>query len=153
MINCSPGIMFATRTFIIDASQETVWHLIGRAILESMPGMERMEIIDENNFSAVLRVKMNFIVVNMHLTGEFVNSSPPQLLGVRLRGKSLGGLVQVNQMVSIVLAIVDKGKTEVVCQATMEGLSTLMRMLLLWQARRVAGDIFEGIERRLKQLV
>jgi len=144
---------FAEKTFTIEATQEAVWHLIGGVILQSMPGMERIEVIDENNFTAVLKVKVSFIVVNMYLIGEFVDLTPPKYLGVRLKGKSLGGMLQLNQMVSIALATVDEGKTEVVCKATMEGVGTLMRMFLLWQARRTAGDIFKGIETRLKQLV
>jgi carbon monoxide dehydrogenase subunit G len=60
----------ASRDFVVDASMERVWRLIGKAILSSLPGMEEMEILDENNFRATLKVKVSLLEFKMKLRGK-----------------------------------------------------------------------------------
>ena len=144
--------LIAERKFVIEASQERLWQLIGRVIFSSLQGVERLEIIDENNWQALLRVKLGFIVLNMNLTGEMVDTSPPDTLGVRLRAKSKGGVLQLNQKVTVKFTVIDEAKTEVFCKAIAEGVGPLFRLFLLGRARSFAGGIFDSIEERLKYL-
>jgi hypothetical protein len=47
---------------------------------------------------------------------------------------------------------VEGGKTAVACRATAEDMGFLQRVFLSGQARSFAGDTFEAIEKRLKEL-
>lgn len=145
--------LIAERKFVIGASKEALWDLIGGAILNSLPGLERMEIVDETNWRASLRVKLWLLVLNMNLKGEMIDMSPPDGLGVRLSARSKGGILRLQQKVTIAFTSVDKNKTEVACKAIGEGMGILFKLFTLGQARSFARAIFNNIEDRLKYLV
>ena len=144
--------IIAEREFIIEASQERLWHIIGGVILNSLSGLERVEVLDDNNWQALLRVRLGFVVLNMSLKGEMTDMSPPETLGVRLRARSKGGILQLNQKITITFTPIDEAKTGVTCKATVEGMGTLFRLFLLGRARSFAQSVFHNIEERLKYL-
>jgi len=144
--------LIAERKFVIEASQERLWQLIGGVIFDSLPSLERMEITDENNWRALLRVKLGFIVLNVNLTGQMIGVIPPERLGVRLSIRGKGGIIRLNQRVNIVFTPIDETKTEVACNAVAEGVGTFFKLFLLGQARGFAGSIFDKMEERLKYL-
>ena len=90
------GIALAEREFIVNANPDRVWRLIGKVIFSVLPGMESMEILDENNFRALLRVKMIGAEWVLKLRGEMVDISPPESFSVRLLLEGLGGLVKAD---------------------------------------------------------
>ena len=121
-------------------------------IFDSLHGLERIEIIDENNFRAVLRVKLGFIGLIAHLRGEMTEISPPRFLAVVLKMRLIGGTLQLGQRVTFALTAVDEGKTEVVCKALAQGIVILFRWPLLGKAQDFAGETLSRIEERLQQL-
>jgi carbon monoxide dehydrogenase subunit G len=144
--------VIASRDFVVDASRERVWRLIGKVILGSLPGMEEIEILDENNFRAFLRVKILLLELRMRLKGEIVDMVPPDSLGVNIFVEAPGGLVKMSQKVTLAMTSIDRGKTSVACQAGTERLGILSRWILIPQARRFAQSVFETIETRLRDL-
>jgi carbon monoxide dehydrogenase subunit G len=146
------GTVLAEREFIVNATPDRVWRLIGKVIFSVLPGMESMEILDENNFRSLLRVKMMGIDWALKLRGEMVDISPPESFSVRLLLEGLGGLVQADQKVSLAMTLAENGKTSVACRATMEDMGFLQRIFLTGQARGFARETFEAIEKRLKEL-
>jgi carbon monoxide dehydrogenase subunit G len=147
------GTVLAERKFTVNANPDRVWRLIGKVIFSVLPGMESMEILDENNFRALLRVKMMGFEWVLKLKGEMVDISPPESFSVRLLLEGLGGLVKADQKVTLAMTPVENGKTAVACRATMEDMGFLQRVFLAGQARGFARETFEAIERRLKELV
>ena len=152
MIFPMAGTILAEREFIVNATPDRVWRLIGKVIFSVLPGMESMEILDENNFRSLLRVKMMGIDWALKLRGEMVDISPPESFSVRLLLEGLGGLVQADQKVSLAMTLAENGKTSVACRATMEDMGFLQRIFLTGQARGFARETFEAIEKRLKEL-
>lgn len=142
----------AERKFIVNAAPDRVWRLIGKVIFSVLPGMESMEILDENNFRSLLRVKMMGFEWILKLRGEMVDISPPEAFSVRLLLEGLGGLVKADQKVALAMTPVENGKTSVVCRATVEDMGFLPRLLLLGEARRFARSTFGAIEKRLQEL-
>ncbi|KPK85435.1 MAG: hypothetical protein AMJ94_19110 [Deltaproteobacteria bacterium SM23_61] len=142
----------AQKEFIVNTTPDRVWRLIGKVIFSVLPGMESMEILDENNFRALLRVKMMGFEWVLKLKGEMVDISPPESFSVRLLLEGLGGLVKADQRVALVMTPVENGKTAVACRAAAEGMGFLQRTLLMGQARSFARQTFEAIEKRLKEL-
>ena len=61
------NLLIAERDFVVKTSQERVWRLIGKVIFSSLPGMENVEILDENNFKALLRTRVFGIAVTMKI--------------------------------------------------------------------------------------
>jgi len=145
-------IELAEKSFKVEASRERVWRLIGKVIFSSLPGMENMEILDENNFRALLRMKTLGVPVTVKLKGEMMDVTPPDSFSVRLFIEGLGGLFQADQRVSFAMTPLEKKKTAVNCRATVQGLGFLPRLFLLGQARSFANSTFEAIEKRLKEL-
>jgi carbon monoxide dehydrogenase subunit G len=142
----------ASRNFAVDAPRERVWRLIGKVIFSSLPGMEEMEILDENNFRAILRVKVSFLEFKMKLNGEIVHMAPPDVLAVTINLDGLGGLFKMNQRVALNMTSDGEKKTTVACKAMAKDIGILSRVLFLPQARRFAQSTFENIEKRLQEL-
>ena len=145
-------IDLAEKNFEVGASQERVWRLIGKVIFSSLPGMENMEIFDENNFRAVLRMKTLGVPVSVKLKGEMIDVTPPESFSVRLFIQGLGGFLEADQKVSFTMKPVEKKKTAVNCKASVQDLAFLQRLFLLGQARSFANSTFDAIEKRLKEL-
>jgi len=145
-----PGI--GEKDFVVEASRERVWRLIGKVIFSSLPGMEQVEILDENNFRALLRMKVLWVQLSAKLKGEMVDMAPPENFSVNLALEGLGGLLKMKQKVTFTVIPAEKGKTAVNCKATAEKMGILFRALLLGQAQRFARATFEAIEKRLKEL-
>ena len=152
MIIPMAGTILAEREFIVNAAPDRVWRLIGKVIFSVLPGMESMEILDENNFRALLRVKIMGPEWVLKLRGEMVDISPPESFSVRLLLEGLGGLVKADQKVALAMTPVENGKTSVACRATAEDMGVLQRVFLSGQARGFARDTFAAIEKRLKEL-
>jgi carbon monoxide dehydrogenase subunit G len=146
------SVEIAEKNFAVEASQERVWRLIGKVIFSSLPGLENVEILDENSFRAILRMKVLGVRWGMKLKGEMVDVSPPESFSVKLFVESPGGLFAMEQKVDLAMTAVDKTKTEVACKATADSMGILFRALLLGQARRFARSTFEAVEKRLKEL-
>jgi carbon monoxide dehydrogenase subunit G len=144
--------ILAQKDFVVNAPRERVWRLIGKVIFSVLPGMESMEILDENNFRAILRVKMMGVEWPLKLKGEMVDISPPESFAVKLFLEGVGGLVKAGQKVSIAMTPTEGSKTSVACQATLEEMGVLPRTLISGQARTFARSTFEAIEKRLKEL-
>jgi carbon monoxide dehydrogenase subunit G len=140
------------RNFVVDASQERVWRLIGKVIFSSLPGMERMEILDENNFRSLLITRVMGAQVTLKLKGEMVDVEPPDSFSVKLFLEGPGGMFKADQKVSFAMTPIDATKTRVACKAVMEQMGLLPGLLLTSQARSFARSTFEAIEKRLKEL-
>lgn len=147
------GVLLAERRFEVEASQDRIWRLIGKVIFSCLPGMEKIEILDENNFQATLRTKVWLIELCMKLKGEMVNISPPQSFVVKLRLESPRGLFKMNQRVEIATESVEMDRTAIACVAMAERMGILFRVLLFGEARRFARSAFHAMEKRLKDLV
>lgn len=144
--------IIADRNFMVGASAERVWRLIGKVIFSSLLGMEQVEILDENNFRALLRLKVLWVNLSMKLKGEMVDMSPPETFSVNLSLESLGGLLKLHQKVTFTMMEVEKGKTAVNCKAMAKKMGVLFRAILLAQAQHFARSTFEAIEKRLQDL-
>ena len=144
--------VLAQKDFVVNAPRERVWRLIGKVIFSVLPGMENMEILDENNFRALLRVKMIGVEWALKLRGEMVDTSPPESFSVKLFLEGVGGLVKTGQKVSFAMTPAEGGKTSVACKATADEMGFLPRTLFSGQARSFARSTFEAIEKRLKEL-
>jgi len=144
--------LIAEKNLAAEASQERVWDLLGTLIFDSLDGMEKIEIIDENNFRAELKEKAFGIPLTWYLRGEMIDISPPKTLHVKLTAKSKWNLLTVVQKITFRLNSVGEGKATMVCQALAEDLAPFIRWVLLGQVKGLAKKIFDSMEERLKQL-
>jgi uncharacterized protein YndB with AHSA1/START domain len=142
----------AEKNLTAEASRERVWDLLGTLIFDSLEGLEKMEIIDENNFRAELKAKAFGIPLTWHLRGEVIDISPPQALSIKLIARSKWTLIPVVQKITFTLNSMGEGKSGMVCVAVAEDLTPLIRWVFLGQVKSLAQQIFDSIEERLKQL-
>lgn len=129
-----------------------MWEYIGRAIFRSFP-MERLNILDQNNFRAQLTVKVSLLKIKMYLKGEIIDVSRPQSLEVMINLKSRGAIIQLSQKVLFSLIAVNGGNTKVTCDVLMEKMVPLFSRILLGKAvTKTAKDTLQGIREYLEQL-
>ena len=103
------AIELSKKIFEVEASQERVWRLIGKVIFSSLPGMENLEILDENNFLSILRMKVLGIPLSLKLKGEMTDISPPDSFSVKLFLEAPGGLFKADQKVDFAMTPVKTG--------------------------------------------
>ncbi len=142
-------LLLEHRSFLVETSQEKVWRLIGKAIFNCLPGMENVEILDENNFRALLQERVLGFKIPLKLTGEIVEMEPPDFFSVKLLLES--GLFRMGQKVTFTTFRVEEGKTSVDCKAAVEDPKFLTQLFLVGKARSFARSTFEAIEERLKE--
>jgi len=138
------------RKFIIDASRERIWDLLLRTTLRLMP-FERCNIHSQNEFSAILRVKIAFISLPMQVEIKIVDIVPPETLNTILKAKGMGGIVWLDQKSTFKLMPIDEDKTEIDAKIVAEGMSPLIRAFLLPMVKSFARDSLKNLEERLRQ--
>ena len=137
------------RQFVIEASQQRVWDLLGRTIYRCLP-LEKMNIVNETTAYAVLRWRLGFISLPLNLKLELVDISPPSLLGSKIWVKKRA--IQLASLkVEFTLRPIDKDKTEVICTGMEEDRGTIAGWLVRGQQRSFAEDMFDSIKARLEQ--
>jgi len=142
----------AERIFSIASSPERIWRLLGKVIFSSLPEMENIEILDENNFRAILRTRLLGAEMSLKVKGEVIEISPLENLVVRLSLIGPGSILEIDQRVSFVIKPMGKGETTIICEATVDKIGRLSNALFMRQIKRFAQDTFSTIEKRLRDL-
>lgn len=115
--------------------------------------MERVKVLDQDKFRALVRAKVGLFQLKMHLKGEMTEISPPQSLVVAIELRSRGGIIQLSQKVSFSLKAVDEGNTEVSYQVVLENIVPFfLQPFLRRKATAIAQDTLLGIRTYLEQL-
>jgi hypothetical protein len=138
--------------FTIDASQKRVWDLFGRAIFDSLGGMGKMKVLDENNFRAELKMKVfGFFPMTFYVRGEMTDITPPSSIATNLKTASKWNLITMLLKVKFDMSPVGENKTEVLCTSEAEGIPSALRWIAKGQVKSQSKDIFTNIEKRLRQ--
>lgn len=137
---------------MIRAPQDAVWDNIGKAIFSSFP-MENVVIPDENNFRALIRVKIGLFRLKLYLRGELGEVSSTESLIVTIGLKSRGSIIQLTQKVLFSLTSVDEDNTEITCQVLQESVTpSFLKIFLGREVSRTAKDTLQGIREYLRQI-
>ncbi|MGB9699352.1 MAG: SRPBCC domain-containing protein [Thermodesulfobacteriota bacterium] len=147
------NIVVAEKKFSVPSSAERVWRLLGKVIFSSLPQMENIEILDENNFRAILKTKILGAELNLKVKGEVVDIEPPENLTVRLSLSGPGIFSEIDQRVCFKITAEGKEKAGVECKAILEKIGRLSRFLLGGEIKEFAEGTFAAIEKRLQELV
>ncbi len=146
------SILLDERNFEVSASQERVWHLIGKVIFSSLPGLERMEILDESNFRGVLRTRILGVQIALKLKGRMLDVGPPDSFSVKLLLEGPAGMFKAAQRVDFTITPIEAERTRVVCKAAIDEIGFWAGLLVKGEARSFARSTFEAIEKRLKEV-
>ena len=144
--------LIVEKRFIIGASQERVWDLLGKAIFYCLPELEKIKVVSQSTFYATLRFRVAFTWLTLNLKGELADVSPPDFMVSILKVKSKWGIIQLLLKTTFKLRSVDEGRTEVVCRATVEQMGAILGWTLIKKQRSLAVNTLDCIERRLKQV-
>ena len=144
-------MLIAEKKFTIPAPQRRVWNLWGRAIFDSLRGMGKMKVIDENNFRCEMSVKaFGFFPMTMYVRGEVIDITPYTSLAVALNISDRWKLINMVQKVAFSAAAEKDDATAMVCQAFVGGLNPLFGWALKGQVRSQVDTIFTGMEAKLR---
>lgn len=147
------NILVAEKKFVVASSPERIWRILGKVIFSSLPEMENIEILDENNFRAILKTKTLGTELILKVKGEIADIVPPENLAVKLSLTGTGIFSEINQRVCFNLTSKETGKTIVECKALVEKIGRFSRFLFMGQIRKFAEEIFAAIEKRMEELV
>lgn len=147
------NILVAEKKISVPSSPERIWRLLGKVIFSSLPEMENIEILDENNFRAILKTKLLGAELILKVKGEVIDIVPPESLAVKLSLSGPGIFSEIDQRVCFAILADGKEKTIVECKAIVEKIGHLSRMLLMGPIKKFAEGTFTAIEKRLQELV
>lgn len=139
-------MIVAEEKFVINASQERVWELVGDAIIGSLQ-LERMQIMDENNFAGIVKVRMGFIRLPLHLKIQLADVASPSSLIAKVIAKTKPAMLTITEETKIVLTPINDNQTEVVAKASVGEMGPLLRPLLFWKVRSFAQDVLGSIRK------
>ena len=134
----------AEREFVIDGSQQRVWELLLKAALRFVP-LERMKPINERCIEALLRVKIGLFSFPVNVRIEIAEVVPPEILVTVFKATGIRGFIRLDQRSTFTLVPKGEDKTQVQCKIAEEGMSTLLRLFLLWWVRRFARATFDNL--------
>ena len=139
------------RKFSPRASLPKVWSETAKVVLNSVEGMEQIQFVDEENFTARLNIKVAFISLGVPLKGRLLEASPKEKMVVALSEKMVGGLIQLSQKITINLEPGDEGGTKITCITTSE-MPALLKLLISWKLRSELVKGFTTMEVKFKKL-
>jgi len=143
-------MIIAERTITISASPQRVWEFIGEAMLTALK-LGRLMPLDQNNFIAVLKVKLGFISLSMSVEGRITESCEPSSWVAVINTRAMGGIIWLKQKASFVLTPVDENTTQIHSKMVAEGMSLPIRVFLLGMVRKVASETLDEFGSLLKQ--
>lgn len=144
-------MIVAEEKFVINTSQERVWELVGDAIIGSLQ-LERMQIMDENNFAGVVKMRMGFIRLPLHLKIQLVDVAAPSSLTAKVVAKTKPAMLAITEETKIVLTPINNSQTEVMAKASVGEMGPLLRLLLFWKIRSFAQDVLGGIRKYFERV-
>ncbi len=107
------------RTIKIGAPIQKVWDEVmdvpGVAAL--MPGLEKIERIDEKTYKSVVKSKVAAVAVTFELLTTITEMEPPTLIKTATDGKALGGLGRVSQNQTLRMKAISDEETELSYEA------------------------------------
>ncbi|MFC1971561.1 hypothetical protein ACFLV0_06540, partial [Chloroflexota bacterium] len=148
MMGTSSNILTQT-SFVINAPLEKVWRLLGSAVFQCLP-LERMDIVDQTHFNAVLRWKLAFVKIPLNLKTIMDDIVAPTTFGCVIQIEK--GIMKLGTRVTFNLKAIGEDKTEIDCVATKEGERTLLGRITGGQQRSFSENVFSSIRTRLEQL-
>ena len=140
------GNVLSQKEIILDASQQRIWSLLGRVIIDSLE-LEKFKARDDRNFKAVMLVKMLFVTVPMQIKGEMVNITPPETMDVLLDVEGFGGTIKLKQTIQFRLTQMDNEKTKLVCSVLLNNIGFMIVFKPIMKI--VANRILNNIEKLL----
>ena len=143
-------MIIADKKFIINSSREKIWECVLKALMRCM-SFEAMQFTNERAFSALLRLRIGFIALPMHVKVEIVNIEKFETIEAKIRAKGMGELIWFNQRVSFTLMAINKSKTEVTAEIVNERMALVLRTLLLWKVKNFARETLDRLEVLLRQ--
>ena len=140
------GNVLSQKEIILGASQQRIWSLLGRVIIDSLE-LEKFKARDDRNFRAVMLVKMLFVTVPMQIKGEMVNITPPETMDVLLDVEGFGGTIKLKQTIQFRLTQMDNEKTKLVCSVLLNNIGSMIVFKPIMKI--VANRILNNIEKLL----
>ncbi|MFH0914258.1 MAG: hypothetical protein V1849_03100 [Chloroflexota bacterium] len=137
------------RRFVLEAPQERVWELLGRAIYRSLP-LEQMDVVSETTFRAILQWRVAGVNLPLKVKVSLDEINPPGSLGATIQATK--GVINQTVKVKFTLSKISEKKTQVVCTASGGG-GGAMGWLVKGQQQNFTGGMFESLESLLKRLV
>jgi carbon monoxide dehydrogenase subunit G len=107
------------RTISIGAPIERVWEEIMDvpSVAALMPGLQKIETIDEKTYKSVVKSKVAHVPVSFELLTKITELEPPSLIKTVTDGKALGGLGRVSQNQTLRLKPLSDNEVEVSYEA------------------------------------
>lgn len=141
------GTSVAEKQFLIGASQQRTWELLGKMVYQCLP-LEQMNLISLDTFQAVMRWRLGPVNIPLGIQGRLVDVVTPTSLGCLVLVSM--GIIHLGVKVTFTLRPASGDRTEVVCRAMEEGAKTFW--FLKGQERAFAENMFESIKTRLERL-
>ncbi len=137
----------------VRASRSSLWGLVNRPaeISKCIPGVEEIEIIDNENFKAAAKVGIGIVKSKFSFQFAYMNMEAPRHAELKAVGTGSGRIINLH--CSINLTDVDSTKTKLVWTAEVEllgPLAPLASRFLRNVARDITNQLFDCIRSKVE---
>ena len=135
------------------ATRETVWGVISEPseMAKLMPGVESFEIVDEDHWTAKVKVPLGLGGLKMTMKFEKLEERPPEFSSMRAKGEGVGALMDMTT--SFTLSEKDGG-TSMDWEADVKiagPVGSMGQRVLQPIVNQQVGQVLEALERRVTE--
>jgi len=141
--------------FSLKAPIQEVWDFLLKpeTLASSVPGCEKMEVIDEKTYETIVKQKVGPISVRFKFTTILTEINPPTHLKAVGRGADIGKAGNFSHEMVVDLKEVSPGEVEVSYKSNVMivgRLATFGERIMRAKAKKVGEEFIQNLENRLK---
>lgn len=137
----------------IHASRDKVWRFVvdPHAVSRCLPDVQRLEVLDDGKFNAVVRVGVSFIKGNFAFDIAMLDLDPPRRARVKAHGGGLGSGVDVDSTIDLSEGDVKTTALNWQADVVVSGpIATVGARLLSSTVEKKTGELFECMKALLE---
>jgi len=141
-------------TFDTKASKEEVWSFMmdPNSVAQCLPGLEKLEIVDADNFNAKVRIGISFIKGIFDFKIRTFDRQTPKHVSLVAHGKGVGSTIDVETVLD--MTELEGGGTRMSwnAEAQVGGvIAGVSKDLMNRAGQKVVNELFEGMKFRMEK--
>ena len=148
--------MIIEEKFTVNAPAQKVWDFIinPELIGPCVPGLEKIDVIDENTYDTVVKVKVGFIKVKMNTRTVITEKDPPHHMKTVSDGRDALKAGEVHQEMTVDLKEVSDNTTEISYKADVRitgKLATFGEKIMRSTTKKLSEQFIKNLKQKLEE--